>query len=559
MAVYVSQAQAADLAVVGVQPPARSTTTQVYSLILVTFDKPIKPESIIPFQTFWAFGKWSGNATGNFSFINANQTVVFNPDNNFSAGEQIMVVLSHDIEAVDGTKLRAGGYSYQFWTRPNHATMDFLQIDSMTTRTIPAQTSRAYGGIASDLNGDRFLDMTIVNEDTADLRVFMNKADATGLFHPFLQPTFGVGPQASPSEPSDFNRDGKTDICVANINDQSVSILLGNGDGTFQPQQRVVVGVAPRGIAVLDYDGDGDTDIVNTNFGSNNMSRLTNNGSGVFSAPVFFDAGGSSEWALAAADMNADGLLDLVVGTQSSTVTNRRVLVDLANGAGGFASHSSQVSDGNVWVLNTGDLNGDGSEDVAMANSSTNRGTVLLNDGSGVLGTPTSYGTDPFTLSSDVGDLDGDGDLDWVTSSYQGDWRVFTNDGDGTFTFSREFNAPTAASCALLFDFDNDRDLDIALIDELDDVVILMRNGPTLEIPAVSAWGALAAALALLSLGTILLRQRAACATAVSAVVDTADTTVARSSGGLLRRLLFVTDASQSSTGKERQPEKSKR
>jgi hypothetical protein len=221
---------------------------------------------------------------------------------------------------------------------------------------------------------------------------------------------------------------------------------------------------------------------------------------------------------MSAADMNGDGLLDLVVGTQSNTVANRRVIVDLADGAGGFTFHSSQVSDGNVWVLNTGDLSGDGSDDVAMANSSTNRGTVLLNNGSGVLGPPTSYGTDPFTLSSDVGDLDGDGDLDWVTSSYQGDWRVFTNNGNGTFTFSREFNAPTAASCALLFDFDNDRDLDLALIDEIDDVVILMRNGPTLQVPAVSTWGALIVALALLTLGTILLRKRAACATAVSAV-----------------------------------------
>lgn len=103
-----------------------------------------------------------------------------------------------------------------------------------------------------------------------------------------------------------------------------------------------------------------------------------------------------------------------------------------------------------------------------------------------------------------VGDLDGDGDLDWVTSSYQGDWRVFTNDGDGTFTFSREFTAPTAASCALLFDFDNDRDLDIALIDELDDVVILMKNSGTFQIPTVTAWGALCTALGLLILGTLI-------------------------------------------------------
>lgn len=500
-------ATAADVAVVSVSPAARFTRAPVQTSIVVTFDKPIKPESIVPLQTFWAFGKWSGNAVGDITLIDGGQTVILNPDYNFSAGEQVMVILSHDIEATDGTKLRAGGYSYQFWTQANSANMEFVQTDSMTTRTIPSQTSRAYGGIASDLNGDRFLDMTIVNEDTADLRVFMNRADASGLFHPFTQPTFGVGPQASPSEPSDFNRDGKTDICVANINDQSVSILLGNGDGTYQPQQRVVVGFQPRGIAVMDFDGDGDTDIVNTNFGSNNMSRLTNNGSGVFSAPGFFDAGGTGEWALSSADMNGDGLLDLVVGTQSGTPANRRVIVDVADGAGGFVFHSSQAADGNVWVLNTGDLNRDGADDVALANSSTNRGTILLNTGTGTLGLPTSYGTDPFTLSSDLGDLNGDGNLDWVTSSYQGDWRVFTNNGNGTFAFAMEFNAPTAASCALLFDFDNDRDLDIALIDELDDVVILMRNGPTQEIPAASTWGVVAALLSFLILGTLALRK----------------------------------------------------
>ncbi len=500
--------QAADLAVVSIQPAPRSLTASVNAPIRVTFDKPVKPESIVALRSFWAFGRWSGSAVGSFSFSNGDRTVTLDPTNAFSAGEQVMVVLSHDIEATDGTKLRSGGYSFQYWTRANPAAMDFQEIAVMSTRTIPSQTSRAYGGIATDLNGDRFLDITIVNEDTADLRVFLNQADGSGLYQPFLQPTFPVGPQASPSEPSDFNRDGLADICVANINDQSVSILLGNGNGTFRPQQRVVVGVAPRGIAVLDVDGDGDTDIVNTNSSSNNLSLLLNNGSGVFGAPSFFDGGGGSEWALAAADMNNDGILDLVVGTQSTVVANRRVLVNLGNGAGGFVFHSSQLSDGNVWMLNTGDLSGDGSEDVALANSSTNRGTILLNDGAGNLGPPTSYTTDAFPLATDLGDLDGDGDLDWATSSFSGDWRIFTNNGNGTFVFNREFPAPDAASCALMLDFDNDGDLDLALIDELDDLVILMKNSGIAPIPAASTWGLIVLALLTLTAGAITLHRR---------------------------------------------------
>jgi len=501
-------AKAADLSIVSVQPTPRNTSAPINQPISVTFDNPVKRETIVSLRSFWAFGRWSGTAEGVYTFSDGDRTVTLHPDHAFSAGEQIMVVLSNDVEATNGTRLRGAGYSFQYWTRANPASMDFQLIDTMTTRTTPAQSSRAYGGIATDLNGDRFLDITIVNEDTADLRVFMNRADGSGLFHPFIQPTFPIGEQASPSEPSDFNRDGIADICVANINDQSISVLLGHGDGTFASQQRVVVGVAPRGIAVLDADGDGDIDIVNTNNGSNNMSLLLNDGTGIFDPPTFFDAGGGVEWALAAADMNGDGVLDLIVGTQSNVLANRQVLIDLGNGDGTFSFHSAQVSDGNVWVLNTGDLDGDGDEDVALANSSANHGTILLNDGAAGLGAPRSYGTDPFTLSTDLGDLDGDGDLDWVTSSFSGDWRVFSNDGDGTFTFDREFTAPTASSCALLLDIDNDNDLDLALIDELADEVVLMKNSGTASVPAVSTWGITSLVLLLLTTGTIVLQSR---------------------------------------------------
>jgi hypothetical protein len=80
-------------------------------------------------------------------------------------------------------------------------------------------------------------------------------------------------------------------------------------------------------------------------------------------------------------------------------------------------------------------------------------------------------------VSSDLGDLDGDGDLDWVLASYgAARWFVFRNNGTGTMTASQSFVAPNAASCAVFLDFDNDRDLDLALVDEVADVVLLMRN-----------------------------------------------------------------------------------
>ena len=137
----------------------------------------------------------------------------------------------------------------------------------------------------------------MVNEDHRRLcGVFMNEADGTGSFADFAQPTYGVGNRASPSEAADFNRDGHADIAVANIDDNTISVVLGNGDGTFAPQQTIPVGSTPRGIAVLDMDGDGDADIVNTNRGSSTLSVHVNNGSGVFGAPTTIQGGVNGEW-----------------------------------------------------------------------------------------------------------------------------------------------------------------------------------------------------------------------------------------------------------------------
>ncbi len=476
MVVLLSMAHAglawAELAVVSVTPAPRALTASPAAPIVVDFDRPVDRTTFVPNGSFWAFGRWSGTATGTISFSNGDQRVTLDPARPFSAGESVMVILSHGLKAADGSSLRPEGYSWQFWTRARPASLDFVEIDRLSTRTLPNQTSRAYGGFASDLDGDGWLDVTIVNEDTSDLRVFLNRADGSGLFHDFLVPTFPTGQTPSPSEPSDFNRDGIVDVCVANTTSPNVSILLGNGDGTFAPQQLVTVGNTPRGICVLDADGDGDTDVVNTNNGGNTCSITRNDGTGVFGSATFFDSGGAGEWAVAAADFDEDGILDLAVGAK----TSQRIVINTGDGDGTFTVASSTLCGGQVWMVVCGDVNGDGHEDVSSINSSSNNGAFLFGNGTGGLGAAQTYPTDPFALATDLGDLDGDGDLDWVSASYNGDWRLFENNGLGGFLFDQEFDAAQAASCSLMFDSDNDGDLDLALIDELADEVVLMEN-----------------------------------------------------------------------------------
>lgn len=461
-----------ELAVLSTLPLARINDAPRDAMITVNFDRSVDPATFLPGRSFWAYGKWSGVAAGSFVFTNGNQSVLLIPDQPFAAGETVTVILSHDLRGIDGSPLRAGGYSFQFWTRSRPVTLALTEIGRFSTRTTPGQTSRAYGGIAADLNGDRFSDITIVNEDTDDLRVFLNQATGAGTFSNFLNPTFGTGNVPSPSEPADFNHDGITDICVANTQGASVSILLGIGDGRFGPEQRIITANQPRGLAVLDADGDGDLDVVSSNFGGNNLTLFTNNGAGVFSMPVSFEAGVNGERALSAADMDEDGLLDLVVGAYSG----QRVAVMRGVGNGTFASLGNRLCGGTPWMLGCGDLNGDRHEDVALVNASQDAGATMTGIGNGQLNAPAAQAVDGFPLATDLGDLDGDGDLDWVTSSFSGDWFVFTNDGAGAFTLFTEVLSTQAASCALLFDFDNDLDLDVAMIDELADEVILMKN-----------------------------------------------------------------------------------
>ena len=487
-----------NLTVVSVEPTARTNQAAANAPIVVHFDRPVNRASVTN-KSLWAYGRWSGPLRPQmFTFSDGDKAVSFAPPRNWPAGDRVTVVLSHDLAAADGTKLRAQGYSYQFTTVTKTANQMYAEVQRLTTRTTTSAKTRTYGGSVADLNGDGYLDIMTINEDSYDMRIFMNKGSAATMsaqYDPFVQPVTPVGHRASPSETTDFNGDGIVDIVVANLNDNTLSILFGNNNGTFTTSQTPQVGLQPRGVAVIDVDGDGDIDIVNTNADGDNMSLLLNDGTGKFPTSqaggiIFFDSAfgmgtASQEFGLMAGDMNEDGILDIVIGARGINGMNRATVVNLGTGNGNFVFGSMQGPDTSGWQLAVGDLNNDGHEDAITADSdlttslSKNTATVMLGDGKGKLTVQQTYSgglNKPFAI--DIGDIDGDKDLDVVVSNYSGNWQILLNDGTSKMTQSQNFPPAKSASCAILIDMDNDQDLDLVVVDEEQDEVVVLKQAP---------------------------------------------------------------------------------
>jgi hypothetical protein len=174
-----------------------------------------------------------------------------------------------------------------------------------------------------DFNGDGILDLAVLNAVDQTVGVLLGNGDGT---FP-AQVSYPVGEGSDPFDSdyilaADFNKDGKLDLIVANFDDNTMSIFLGNGDGTFQPQVTYATGSGPNDLAVGDFNHDGNLDVAVSDNEDTTISILYGNGDGTFQAPVIDDVAGEGPWGIAAGDFNGDGLTDLVVtNNDDGTVT----------------------------------------------------------------------------------------------------------------------------------------------------------------------------------------------------------------------------------------------
>src|SRR5262245_30687887 len=257
----------------------------------------------------------------------------------------------------------------------------------------------------------------------------------------FLAPVdYAVGEGPSDVKAGDFNGDGNPDLATANFYDDTVSVLLGNGDGTFQPAQTFAVGPVPRSMAVGDFNNDGNLDLVTTiNAGSGgiDISILLGNGDGTFAAEMRQSVGYYPALYVATGDLNADGTLDLVASLENDLSWAEHVSVLLGRGDGTFAlaaTYGPYPYSGDASSPALADVNSDGRTDVIVPDY-TGFLRVFLANADGTLQEPSLFSISGSTYLVAVGDFNGDGKPDLAAEN--GD--VLLGNGDGTFQAAQSF------------------------------------------------------------------------------------------------------------------------
>ena len=343
---------------------------------------------------------------------------------------------------VTTASLRNNGFQDMIVANHNDDTLSIFLGNGDGTFTTPSGSPPATGagpvwiatGSFNTTNSRTTVDLAVANQTANTVSLLAGNGDGT--FQPKVDLKTGNGPAAVVAAAINTNNNNNLDLIVANHADNTLSVFLGNGDGTFQAPTTIPTGGGPSAIATGDFNGDGKIDLAVTNQTDNTVSIFLGNGDGTFQARVDDAVGNGPVW-VSAADFNGDGILDLAIandGAPTDTNTGNTVSILLGNanpsntavGNGTFSPGSTRdfpAGNGPTSIA-VADYNVDGRPDLAVSDQSDNAVSVLLGIGDGTFGPnfELPVGTDPVSIAT--ADFNGSGLPDIAVA----------NDGSNTVT-----------------------------------------------------------------------------------------------------------------------------
>jgi FG-GAP-like repeat/Abnormal spindle-like microcephaly-assoc'd, ASPM-SPD-2-Hydin len=391
--------------------------------------------------------KWNGTPLTT-NFVNSSQLTAMVPAANIATAGSAWITVTNPAPG-------GGASNVAYLEITNTApTLIFASLPTNDVATAPPTQSLAEG----DFNGDGKLDLAVPDSGSllpvGAVSILLGNGD--GSFT--LAGNLNVGTEAAFVVTGDFNGDGKLDLAIP-IDGADLAILLGNGDGTFQAPVTVSVRVpdtvatdGPLALVAGDFNGDGKLDLA-VAMGLQ-VAVVLGNGDGTFQPAVFYATPAEQADAIVAGDFNGDGKLDLALSPG---------YVLLGNGDGTFQPpNSPSLVQGPRW-LTVADLNHDGKLDLVTLTDRPPSVNVFLGNGDGTFSAPVSYptgGTDAETVA--VGDFNADGNLDLaVPNRSTQELSILLGNGNGTFQSFLTF--PSGGIGVLAGDFNGDGKLDIAL------------------------------------------------------------------------------------------------
>lgn len=377
-----------------------------------------------------------------------------------SSGSAGNYTLSGTVTALSATA-PTGNVSFLDQTNGN-ASLGSAALDPATAtsgwQTMTSFTAAApsYGIVVGDLTEDGIPDIVTSNYAGTSISVFLGNGDGTYQAHvDYTVPSFSFGMALG-----DLNGDGIPDLVLAyHGSTNAVSVFLGNGDGTFQAKQDYSTGGISQYVALGDFNNDGNLDVVALNSNTGKADILLGNGDGTLQAFTAYSVG-SFPYGLAVGDFNADGKLDVVVSNSSGSTLS----VLLGNGDGTLQTQTTYATNPNPTNIVAVDLRSDGKLDLVVCNNGASSLSVFLGNGDGTFQAKVDYATASYTWGVAAADVNGDGIPDVVaTSPSGGTVNLFQGNGDGTLKTAIPTSTGATNYLIALVDLNGDGVLDLAL------------------------------------------------------------------------------------------------